>query len=104
GFSPRGRALLVMAGLWAATMLVAFAVSQVSPAWATRYLAVALPPLLLAVAGGLAHAGRLGLVCALLVALVWTGDGGPTAKGNVRTIAQEIAPSLRPGDVVVSTQ
>src|SRR5918995_1707674 len=55
GFSPRGRALLVMAGLWAATVLVAFAVSQVSPAWATRYLAVALPPLLLAVAGGPPH-------------------------------------------------
>jgi len=35
-FSPRGRALLVMAGLWVATLLVAFAASQVSPAWANR--------------------------------------------------------------------
>ena len=104
GFSPRGRALLVMAGLWAATVLVAFAVSQVSPAWATRYLAVALPPLLLAVAGGLAHAGRLGLVGALVVALIWAGDGAPAEKSNVRAIAEEVAPSLRPGDLVVSTQ
>ena len=65
---------------------------------------MALPPLLLLVAGGLAHAGRLGLVCALLVALIWVGDGGPTQKSNVRAISEEIAPSLKPGDVVVSTQ
>jgi mannosyltransferase len=103
-FSPRGRALLVLAGLWAATMLVAFAASQFSPAWAARYLAVALPPLLLVVAGGLAHAGRLGLVGALLVALIWAGDGAPQQKSNVRAISEEIAPSLRPGDLVVSTQ
>ena len=76
----RGRALLAMGGLFVATVLVAYAASQVSPAWAARYLAVALPPLLLLVAGGLAHAGRLGLVGALLVALIWAGDGAPTAE------------------------
>ena len=102
--SPRGRVLVVLAGLWLATMLVAFAASQVSPAWTTRYLAVALPPLLLIVAGGLAHAGRLGLVGALVVAMIWAGDGAPAQKSNVREIAEEIAPSLRPGDLVVSTQ
>ena len=102
--SPRGRALLVIGGLWLATVLVAFAASQVSPAWATRYLAIALPPLLLVIAGGLAHAGRLGLVCALVVAVIWAADGAPTDKSNVRDIAEEIAPSLQPGDLVVSTQ
>ena len=50
------------------------------PAWAARYLAVALPPLLLVIAGGLAHAGRLGLVGALVVALMWAGDGAPDAE------------------------
>src|SRR5215211_7728601 len=59
---------------------------------------------LLVVAGGLAHAGRLGLVGALLVALIWAGDGAPQQKSNVRAISEEIAPSLRPGDLVVSTQ
>ena len=44
---PRGRALLAMGGLFVATLLVAYAASQVAPAWAARYLAVALPPLLL---------------------------------------------------------
>ena len=101
----RGRALLAMGGLF-----VGHAAGRPTPprrsrpAWATRYLAVALPPLLLLVAGGLAHAGRLGLVGALLVALIWAGDGAPTEKSNVRAISEEIAPSLKPGDVVVSTQ
>jgi hypothetical protein len=99
-----GRALLAMGGLFVATLLVAYASSQVSPAWAMRYFAVALPPLLLLVAGGLGHAGRLGLVCALLVALIWAGDGAPSEKSNVRAISEEIAPSLKPGDVIVSTQ
>ena len=103
-FGARGRALLAMGGLFVATVLAAYASSQVAPAWAARYFAVALPPLLLLVAGGLAHAGRLGLVGALLVALIWAGDGGPAAKSNVRAISEEIAPSLKPGDVVVSTQ
>jgi hypothetical protein len=102
--SPRGRAMLAMAGLALATVLAAFLASQVSPAWASRYLAVALPPLLLLVAGGLAHAGRLGLVGALLVAVIWAGDGGPSVKSNVREISEEIAPSVRPGDLVISTQ
>jgi mannosyltransferase len=100
----RGRALLAMGGLFLATVLVAYASAQVAPAWAARYFAVSLPPLLLLVAGGLAHAGRLGIVCALLVALIWAGDSGPAAKSNVRTISEEIAPSLKPGDIVVSTQ
>jgi hypothetical protein len=102
--SPRGRVLLALGGLWLLTVLAAFAASQASPAWAARYLAVALPPLLLLVSGGLAHAGRLGLVGALLVAVIWAGDGGPSEKSNVRAIADEIAPSLKPGDLVVSTQ
>jgi hypothetical protein len=93
-----------MAGLWLLTVLAAYAASQVSPAWATRYLAVALPPLLLLIAGGLAHAGRLGLVAAVLVAVIWAGTGAPAEKSNVRALADEISPSLAPGDLVISTQ
>jgi mannosyltransferase len=102
--SPRGRAILAFLGLWLATVLAAYGSSQISPAWAPRYLAVALPPLLIAIAGGLAHAGRLGLVGALLVAVIWAGDGAPTEKSNVREISEAISPSLHRGDLVVSTQ
>jgi mannosyltransferase len=100
----KGRAMVTLLGVFLATVLAAWLASQVSPAWASRYLAVALPPLLLAAAGGLAHAGRLGLVGAALVAVIWAADGASSDKSNVREVAAAIAPSVRPGDLVVSTQ
>ena len=54
--TPAARAaacLLVVAVL---TVVLAWAASQLSPAWATRYLAIGVAPLLLAVAGGLSNA------------------------------------------------
>jgi hypothetical protein len=102
--TPRGRAAATLLAIFTGAVVLAWLASQASPAWATRYLAVALPPLLLLVAGGLAHAGRLGLVGLLVVAAIWAADGAPAEKSNVRTIAEEIGPSLRPGDLVVSTQ
>jgi mannosyltransferase len=102
--SPRGRAILAFLALWLITVIAAYVSSQLSPAWAARYFAVALPPVLIAVAGGLAHAGRLGVVGLLLVAVIWAGDDAPTEKSNVREIAEAITPSLKPGDLVVSTQ
>lgn len=101
---PRGRAAATLLAMWLGTVLLAWAASQLSPAWATRYLAVALPALLLLAAGGLAHAGRLGLVGLLVVAAIWAGDGAPNEKSNVRAISEEIAPSLHDGDLVISTQ
>jgi hypothetical protein len=86
------------------TVLAAWLSSQVSPAWASRYLSVSVAPVLLVAAAGLAHAGRLGLVGAVVVGLIWAGDGAPSQKSNVRDVAEAIAPSVRPGDLVVSTQ
>ena len=78
--------------------------SQASPAWANRYLAVALPPFLLLAAGGLASARRLGLVGLVLVVIMWAQDAAPVEKSNVRAVAHAIGPSLAPGDLVISTQ
>ena len=94
-------ALLIMAVL---TIIVAWLSSQLSPAWANRYLSAALGPWLLLCAAGLAYAGRLGLVALLLVAVLWAIQGAPHEKSNVRDVTAAIAPSLRPGDLVVSTQ
>jgi hypothetical protein len=102
--TPHGRAAVVTLAIAVVTLLAAFVSSQLSPAWAGRYMAIVLPPLLLAAAGGLAHAGRLGLVALVIVAVLWAGDEAPKRKSNVREVAAAIAPSLRPGDVVVSTQ
>src|SRR3954454_659815 len=43
-FGERGRAVLCLVVLVAGTILLAWMASQLSPAWANRYLAVALPP------------------------------------------------------------
>jgi mannosyltransferase len=86
------------------TVLLAWLSSQLSPAWANRYLAVGVAPLLLAASAGLANAGRLGIAGLIVAAALAAGDTAPDDKSNVRDIASAIAPSLRPGDVVVSTQ
>jgi mannosyltransferase len=102
--SPRGRLVATLLAIWLVTVVGAWLTSQVSPAWASRYLSVAVPPLLLLVAAGLAYTGRLGLIAALVIAIVWAGDGAPTEKSNVREISEVVGPSLRPGDLVVVTQ
>jgi mannosyltransferase len=102
--APEARATATLIALALGTLLVAWLASQLSPAWAARYLVVALPPVLLLCAAGLAHAGRLGLAGLLIVAVIWAADGAPDEKSNVRPVAEAVAPSLRPGDLVVSTQ
>ncbi|MDP9295036.1 MAG: glycosyltransferase family 39 protein [Actinomycetota bacterium] len=98
------RAVTALAIVALLTVLLAFAASQASPAWANRYLAVALPPLLLLAAAGLAAARGMGLAGLALVAVLWAGYGPPAEKSNVRDVAEAITPSLAPGDVVISTQ
>jgi mannosyltransferase len=102
--APKARAALSLAIMGVLTIVLAWAMSQVSPAWANRYLAVALGPFLLLAAGGLANAGRLGLVGLLLVVVMWAQDAAPVEKSNVRAVAHAIGPSLAPGDLVISTQ
>jgi hypothetical protein len=101
---PRGRAAAALLVLAVLTPALAWAMSQFSPAWANRYLAVALGPFLLLAAGGLASARRLGIVGLALVVIMWAQDAAPVEKSNVRAITHAVEPSLAPGDLVVSTQ
>jgi len=87
-----------------APVISAWLVSQASPAWATRYLAIALPPLLLLAAVGLTRSGRLGAVALALLVASWVYASGPTAKSNAHYVAETMSAHLRPGDVVLSTQ
>ena len=104
GLSDKGRVVIALVILAVGTPLLAWTLSQASPAWANRYLAVALAPFLLLAAGGLAHARRLGIVGLVLVVIMWAQDAAPVEKSNVRAIAHAIGPSLAPGDLVISTQ
>ncbi|MDQ3998264.1 MAG: hypothetical protein M3303_14750, partial [Gemmatimonadota bacterium] len=56
-------------------VVLAWLSSQLSPAWAQRYLAVAAGPLLLAVTAGLAHMGRLGIAALVVGAALGFGAG-----------------------------
>jgi mannosyltransferase len=99
-----GRAVVAVGVVGVGTVLLAYGVSQLSPAWAMRYLAIAVPPFLLLVAAGLGAARGTGLVGLAIVSILWGYDVWPTTKSNVRSVSAAIAPSLSPGDVVVSTQ
>jgi hypothetical protein len=102
--SPAGRAAACLLAIGVLTVVLAWLSSQLSPAWANRYLAVGVAPLLLVGAAGLANAGRLGIAGLIVAAALAAGDTAPDDKSNVRDIAEAIGPSLRAGDLVVSTQ
>ena len=101
---PDRRLALTFVGLAVGTVLIAWLASQASPAWATRYLAIALGPLLLGAAVFVSHAGRAGLVALALVVLGSSAIGGRPTKSNVANVTAAIAPALHPGDLVLSTQ
>ena len=100
------RAILAAAVLCVGTLAVAWLFSQVSPAWTTRYLGVALGPILLLAAVGLARAGALGLVALAIVFGVWAipKNYGLNNKSNASDLRQAAVPQLRPGDLVISMQ
>jgi predicted membrane-bound mannosyltransferase len=100
----RARTVLLLLALGVATMAIAWLSSQLSPAWANRYLAIGLAPFLLPAAVGLAHAGRLGLAGLLVAAALGLADPAPSVKSNVRDVSEEITPGARPGDLVLATQ
>ena len=103
----RGRereTLLAIAVLAVGSLAVAWLFSQLSPAWAVRYLAVAVGPLLLLAAAALARAGRLGLATLALVAVLWAITGVPgDTQTTERNVIGQLESTLKPGDLVVST-
>jgi mannosyltransferase len=96
---------LLIVGL--GTLLLAWLYAKTTPAWAPRYLAVIVGPLLLAAGTGLARAGRLGLVALALAVCFWLVDPLPTAlsaKSNVAPVAAQIRPHLGSDPLVLATQ
>ncbi|HWE15115.1 MAG TPA: glycosyltransferase family 39 protein [Solirubrobacteraceae bacterium] len=89
-----------------ATLAVAWVESQLNPAFVVRYFAPIIGALLLLIAWGCARARLLGLVAvALAVAfLANPSTYTPKNKSDMRNVAGEMAPLLRPGDEVVVGQ
>ena len=86
-----------------AAILVARLTSLVSPTWVTRYFAPVVAPLLLAAALSSARAGIMGLIAVVLsIAFVANvASYTPKNKSDMRDVAGELAPLMRPGDVVL---
>jgi hypothetical protein len=101
---PEGRAVLALVLGGVVTFVVPWVLSQSEPAWAGRYLAIGVGPLVLLGALGLSRSGAIGIAAVALVALLCYGIQGPSSKSNVGPVARAIAPSLAPGDLVISTQ
>ena len=99
-------AVLTALSIGVATLAVAWLFSQVSPAWTTRYLGVALGPIFLLAAVGLARAGNLGLVALVIVLGIWAvpKTANLENKSNAADLATAVADTMRPGDLVVTLQ
>jgi hypothetical protein len=103
--SDRGRRAAALLTIFATASVVAWLASQVSPAFASRYFAAVAGPLLLLAAAGLAHAGRLGLVCLAIVLVLWADPRTRqlNGKSNARQVGAMLQTMVTPGDLVVST-
>jgi mannosyltransferase len=101
-------AIVAAATLCIGTLAIAWVFSQISPAWTTRYLGVALGPILLLAALGLARAGNLGLVALVIVLGVWAVPKtyGLKNKSNADDLGQAVRSQnlLHRGDLVISMQ
>jgi mannosyltransferase len=98
--------VFVLLGIPLVTLALAWGLSQLSPAWASRYFAAILGPLLLLGALGLARAGKLGLAALAVLCVFWIK---PTQyvdgyKSDVRDIGAEVGAQMRPGDLVLVGQ
>jgi mannosyltransferase len=100
-------AALSLLVLGAGTLLIAFVYSKTTPAWAPRYLAVIVGPLLLLFGLGIARAGSLGMVALALCACFWLLDPQKPsldAKSNVAAVVSRVSHDLPPGSLVLATQ
>lgn len=86
----------------AAAFAFAFAGAVLEPGWAGRYLAALTGPMLLAAAWALGRAGLTGTIAMAAVIALWSVDGAPAPKSNVRELATTLGGRLQRGDVVIA--
>lgn len=100
-------AIITLLLLGVGTVLIAWLYAKSTPAWANRYLAVAVGPLLLVFALGLSRGARLALAALLLVCCFWVLDPRTTqldAKENAASATEAVSPHLGTDPLVLSTQ
>jgi hypothetical protein len=98
-----GRTEKAMGVVVGVTVLLAWITSQIQPAWATRYFSVVFGPVVLLAAVAVVRAGRVGIVALVVLLILWWGYDVRNDKENAKAIAAQLAPSMHPGELVVST-
>ncbi|MGH3003682.1 MAG: glycosyltransferase family 39 protein [Gaiellaceae bacterium] len=98
-----GRTERSLAAIVAVTVVSAWVGSQISPAWTTRYFSVVLGPTVVLAAATVVRARRLGWVALVVVLFLWWGYTLKDEKENAREVAAQIAPTMHPGELVIST-
>jgi hypothetical protein len=99
------QAAQVLLVLTVGTILLAWLTSQASPAWASRYLSVAIGPFLLFAGVGLARAKRLGvaaLAITLIISAIPTSIQKVTRRDDA-SVTGALSMYLQPGDLVITT-
>jgi mannosyltransferase len=94
------KALGVIIGV---TVLLAWISSQIQPAWTTRYFSVVFGPIVLLAAAAIVRGRRVGTVALIVLLFLWWGFSVRNDKENAKAIAAQLAPSLHPGELVIST-
>jgi mannosyltransferase len=106
-FAARARERRLLAAVLAiggGALAAAWLANQVSPAWADRYFAIFVAPVLLAAGAGIARAGKLGLVALVLVLLFWAQPREYSSSSiSERKVIGDVAAYLRPGDLAIAT-
>jgi len=98
-----GRIEKAMGVIIGVTVVLAWITSQIQPAWATRYFAVIFGPAVLLAAAAVVRGRRVGTVALVAVLFLWWGFSVKNEKENAKQIAAQLAPSMHPGELVIST-
>jgi mannosyltransferase len=101
------RAAQVLLVLGFGTLLFGWLYSKTTPAWAPRYLAVVVGPLILLFGLGLVRAGALGMAALALCCLFWILDPqrpSVDSKSNVAAVVHHLRHDLPASTLVLSTQ
>jgi mannosyltransferase len=106
GDRPTSRAALLLVAMIVGTAVIAWSVSQVSPAWSVRYLAVSVGPAILLAGLVLARIPTVGAAVLCLLVVTWAQplDARIRSKSNVAqtvALAQQYGAG-KPGDVAIS--
>jgi mannosyltransferase len=116
GYSPffgkRGRATveakiaLMLFCLMFITLVLAWAGSQITPAWVVRYFAPIIAPILILVAIGMSRAGLIGAIAILFTVCFMMRPSAfePKYKSDMQDIGGEMSALVHKGDLVIVGQ